>query len=95
MTLRTAKRKQRFPVTKDERQSLPGNDFWSVEIAESRARRYVLSICRYFMSIEWIVVKMFVAPWTMLSRVSGRTTGVQEAKKTNSLRLQTGTNGRK
>lgn len=52
-------------------------------------------MCRYFMSIEWIVVKILVAPWTMLSRVSGKTTGVQEARKTNSLRLQTGTNGRK
>lgn len=47
------------------------------------------------MSIEWIVVKIFVAPCTMLSRVSGRTTGVHDARKTNSLRLQTGTNGRK
>lgn len=55
---------------------------------------YVLSMCKYFMSIECIVVKILVAPCTTLSRVSGRTTGVQEAKNTDSFLLQSGTNGR-
>lgn len=42
-----------------------------------------------------MVVKIFVAPCTILSLVSGKTTGVHEARKTNSFRLQTGTKGKK
>lgn len=51
---------------------------------------YTLSICVNFMSIEWIVVKTDVFPWTTHSRVSGMAIGVQVARKTGSFRLQSG-----
>lgn len=53
---------------------------------------YFLSIWMNFMSIEWIVVKTEVLPWTTHSRVSGIATGVHVAKKTGSLREQSGRN---
>lgn len=42
------------------------------------------------MSIEWIVVNTFVAPWTTHSRVSGIAIGVQVAMNTGSFRLHRG-----
>lgn len=45
-----------------------------------------------FMSIEWMLVKTFVAPCTTHSRVSGIATGVQLAKNTGSFRLHSGRN---
>lgn len=47
-------------------------------------------MCMIFISIEWIVVKTFVAPCTIHSRVSGIAIGVQVAKNTGSLRLHSG-----
>lgn len=57
-----------------------------------RKTTYFLSMCMNFMSIECMVVKTFVAPWTTHSRVSGIAIGVQVARNTGSLRLH---NGRK
>jgi hypothetical protein len=49
-------------------------------------------MCTIFMSIEWMVVKTFVAPWATHSLVSGMAIGVHVAKNTGSFRLHNGRN---